>query len=80
VRHILSVLILGATVALGATAAFAYGDGLEYPGPGIRQTVTTMDTQPRRSDSGVMAGSVQPVDSSESSEYWTTFHFENIVR
>jgi hypothetical protein len=75
VRHILAVLILGATVALNATAAFAWGDGLEYPGPGLRQTtVTAMDIQPRPSDSLVMAGSA------DNDEYWITLRYQNIVR
>ncbi len=34
-RHILAVLTVAATVALSATAAFASGDGVDYPGPGF---------------------------------------------
>ncbi len=73
-RYILAVLTLGATLALSATAAFAWGDGLEYPGPGLRQTVTAMDIPPQTSDSLVMAGSV------DINQYWIRMRFENIVR
>ena len=73
-RHILAVLTLGATLALSATAAFAYGDGLEYAGPGLRQTVTAVDIQTPASDSLVMAGSV------DTSQYWIRLRYENFVR
>jgi hypothetical protein len=39
VRHILAGLALAPTVALSATAALAFGDKVEYPGPGLSQSV-----------------------------------------
>ncbi len=73
-RHILAVLTLGATLALSATAAFAYGDSVDYTGPGLLQNPTAMNTQPKASDSFAMAGSV------DTNQYWIRMRVENIVR
>lgn len=46
-RHILAVLTVAATLALNATAALAFGDKVEYPGPGLPTSVMVTDTRHR---------------------------------
>jgi hypothetical protein len=73
-RHILAVLTLGATLALTAPAAFAYGDKVDYPGPGLGQNVAVTDIQPQAKNSFVAAGSV------ETNHYWIEMRGQNIGR
>jgi hypothetical protein len=72
-RHILAVLTLGATLALGTSAAFAYGDKVDYVGPQNQATpavVAPASTQ----DSGVIAGPAM------SQPWWTETHYDNFGR
>lgn len=72
-RHILAGLALAATVALSATAAFAFGDKVEYPGPGLPQSVMAATPPPQISNSFAPAGSV------DSTRYWITLRDENFI-
>jgi len=73
-RHILAVLTLGAALATTAPAAFAYGDNVDYPGVGLKQTVTATDIQPQVTDSFVVAGSVK------TTPYWIELRDQNMGR
>lgn len=70
-KHILGVLTVAATLALSATAAFAAGDGVDYPGAG-RPTSTIIPSEPSvGSPSFVAAGLI------DSRPFWTILHVEN---
>ena len=72
-RHILAGLALAATLALNATAAFAFGDKVEYPGPGLPQNVMAAPSSLQMSGSVAAAGSV------DSTRYWITLRDQNFI-
>jgi hypothetical protein len=76
-RHILGVLTLGAALALSAPAAFAYGDNVDYPGPGLRQNVTVADTQSQVSSETGSAESTVGAGPSAPQPWWVEFHDQN---
>ena len=72
-RHILAGLALAATLALSATAACAFGDKVEYPGPGLPQSVMAAIPLSQVSNSFAAAGSV------DSTRYWITLRDQNFI-
>jgi hypothetical protein len=69
-RHILAVLTLGASLALSVPAAFAYGDNVDYAGPGLRQNVTATDTQGQQDQVTSQPYPMAPAGPAPVTHYW----------
>ncbi len=72
-RQILVALTLGATLALGAPAAFAYGDRVDYVGP-LNPATPAVVAPASTQNSGVIAGPAM------SQPWWTETHYDNFGR
>jgi hypothetical protein len=71
VKHIFAVLTAAAALALSATAAFAAGDGVDYPGPG-RPSSMTIPSNPLEATSFEAVGSISP------GPFWAFLRSENL--